>query len=112
MKTKLLTAWITFSWVGAVALLGLQPASAQLAPSGAVGSLQEDLQRSEGDVFSNSSSVFEIINRIQMINSPSSPTADIDAAAAKFRAQQQQQLQGQSQKPLSPSTPVQVDPVQ
>lgn len=112
MKTTRLTAWIALTWIGAVAFLGTQPTLAQTAPSGAVGSLQEDMQRSEGDFFPNStstSSIYEIINRVQMINSPVSPSANIDDAAAKFRAQQQQQLQGQNQ-PLSPDAPVQVVP--
>lgn len=114
MKTTRLTTWFTLTWIGAIAFLGAQPTLAQTAPSGAVGSLQEDLQRSEGDFFPNStstSSVYEIINRIQMINSPISPSANIDDAAAKFRAQQQQQLQGQNQ-PLSPSGPAQAIPAQ
>jgi hypothetical protein len=111
MKIKLVSAWITATWVGTVVLLSLQPATAQIAPSGSsttpAGSLQ-GLPQDERDVFPNSSSILDLLNRIQSINSGGSApdAASLDDAAAKFRAQQLQRLQGQQQ-PLSPGTPTQ-----
>ncbi len=109
MKTKLATAWITASWVGIV-VLSIQPAIAQIAPSGSSttpsGALQ-GLPQDERDVFPNSSSILDLLNRIQSPNTGGPPdAASLDDAAAKFRAQQLQRLQGQQQ-PLSPGTSTQ-----
>lgn len=111
MKIKLTTAWIASTWVGVMALLSLQPATAQVAPSESLtnrsGSLQ-GLPQDDRDVFPNSSSLLDLINRVQSIGSESTlpDAASLDDAAAKFRTQQLQRLQGQQQ-PLAPSAPVQ-----
>lgn len=115
VKIKLATVWITSGWVGIMALLSLQPAIAQVtSPSGSLtnrsGSLQ-GLPQDDRDVFPNSSSILDLINRVQSIGSGSTlpDAASLDDAAAKFRVQQLQRLQGQQQ-PLSPGTPAQHNP--
>lgn len=111
LKTKLATAWITSSWVGVV-LLSIQPTMAQIAPSGSLtnpsGSFQ-GLPQDERDTFPNSSSLFELLNRIQSLNSGTPEAVDLDAAAAEFRNRQRQRLQGQQQ-PLPPTPAQQVNP--
>lgn len=107
LKMKLITTWITSSWVG-LALLSIQPTTAQIAPGSSTNPSAplQGLPQDERDTFPNSSSILELLNRIQSLNGGTPEPADLDAAAAEFRNRQRQRLQGQQQPP-SPATPAQ-----